>query len=282
MKPQTLQLFKKLGLDDSKIKEIETKESFDPEEMLKDITSNIRKGAANDPDFITPIRKTGSGEAFQIVKKAIKQSFNLNDDEVNGKDKIEDILEVVKSRSQSSGGKANEELQGVIAKLNKEIDYIRNSEIPQIKSEYESKHNDYVKRDKIKGIVSSFKLAAGEPSSLAILVKDDIEKKYEVMVDDSSDYGIKIRTKNGGLQPFDINGTRELTVVDIVQDSLQRLKFLQQNNAAFTPIPKPREEVIVNTNGNGNGKNEGKRHKLLGQDKAEKNYAKITSFYNRQ
>lgn len=282
MKPQTLQLFKKLGLDDSKIKEIETKESFDPEDLLKDITTNIRKGAANDPDFITPIRKTGSGEAFQIVKKAIKQSFNLNDDDVNGKDKIEDILELVKSRSQSSGGKANEELQGVIAKLNKELDYIRNSEIPQIKLELEGKHNDYVKQDKIKGIISSFTLASGEPSGLSMLVKHDIEKRFDVIVDDSSDYGIKIRTKNGGLQPFDINGTRELTPKDIIQESLQRLKFLQQNNAAFNPIPKPREEVVANNNGNSNGKNEAKRSKLLGQSRAEKDYAKIASVYNRQ
>ena len=246
MKVQTLQLFRDLGIKEEKIKEIESKDSFEPKDLFKDIKDNIYNGAAADENFRTPIKKQGSGEAFQIVNKAIKNAFGLQDSDVKDKS-IEDLLEVVKSKSRINGDKANTDLELLVSQKNKEIESIRNVEIPQIKSELERVYHSHLKKDKIRDVVSSFQLAAGDPKTLSGLVKEDIENRYDIAIDDSNDWGLKIRTKGTNLPIYDANGTKEYTPADIVQQSLIRLKLLQQNNVNYTP-PKPLVEESVNKN----------------------------------
>ena len=246
MKVQTLQLFRDLGIKEEKIKEIESKDSFEPKDLFKDIKDNIYNGAAADENFRTPIKKQGSGEAFQIVNKAIKNAFGLQDSDVKDKS-IEDLLEVVKSKSRINGDKANTDLELLVSQKNKEIESIRNVEIPQIKSELERFYHSYLKKDKIRDVVSSFTLAAGDPKTLSGLVKEDIENRYDINIDDSNDWGLKIRTKGTNLPIYDANGTKEYTPADIVEQALIRLKLLQQNHVNYTP-PKPLVEESVNKN----------------------------------
>lgn len=247
----------------------------DVDSFITSFKENQRKVAENDHEFMNKIRNDIMGKERGTIEHAAKQIFELTSEQMTevekaspGAAKYKAILQFGKENAGKSKDKTLQELQSEIQQKNIEIQKYKDEIIPQIKSEAQAE----VKRDKLSLYISNM---AFEDKRLLMKrpvfntnLEMQINRKYDADTDEQGRPVLKIKGK--GTLPQNKEGTRNLTIDEIIEQEAIEMGVFAESNAGEEPgkktPPSPTPE------------NDGKYRSVLpGMAAAEANVEKLKS-----
>jgi len=235
----------KVGVDNQIIAQLkDPEEGLNVDELADEFKASQKEVYANNPDVIKELEKAAAGKARGSCEREIKRVFDITADEWEENKFSEEkdykkVLNYAKEKLRKDGNKTAEEIQQEKQELVKEIKHLREEEIPNINSSWQTKidQND-INRHYRKLIGESGELIIS-PEDAAIIVNNTIKDKGYLTELTEDRIGILFKTKDG-LTPQDEDGTRNLTPKEVVKSILDSKKLIKQSNADNTPpLVKP-------------------------------------------
>ena len=197
--------------------------------------------AKNNPDIVKPIQDAEKAKQLDIIERKIKQTFNLNAEEVKDK-KIEEIVVLAKTKSATSGNATTEQLQLENMNLQAELKKIKEEEIPSIRSEVDQHKAEFNYEQGLVKMVSSFELR--NPLTAVLPgVKTFLKENYDVKVDDKGEYivyqkGTELRAKTA-------DGNAFIALKDLLKSQMEKDGFLKQSNGGDGKVGADGKPIIV-------------------------------------
>lgn len=218
--------------------------------FITNFKENQRKVIENDHEFMSKLRNDLMGKERGTIEHAAKQIFELSAEQIAevekqpaGSARYKAILALGKENAGKSKDKTLEELQKEIQGKNAKILEYENDIIPRIKNEAQSE----VKKDKLKLFISnkSFdeKRLLMKRAAFNTNLEMQINKKYDADVDENGNPVLKIKGK--GTMPQNKEGTKNLTIDEVIEQEAIELGVFAESNAGLTP-PKKGNDPILN------------------------------------
>jgi hypothetical protein len=248
MKKELFEKFlKSLGYSDARIKEITAMDeaaqaALDFTALAKEAQDGFRVLLENDEEFTGQIKGAAVGKLAGELERHIKQTFGLTAEECKGADgKPIPLRELVKKgydKQIAAGGKGTEELQRELLEANAKIKKLEEEDLPAAKSSAENTRILIAKENAINKKVSAFAEKLRVPVETAsFVVAAKLGELYDLDLDETGRSISKVRLKGKDIQPKSQDGTRLLTVDDIMANMLAESKFLKESNAPDDPNP---------------------------------------------
>lgn len=183
----------------------------------------------NEPTLIEKIQKSERAKQLDQFERKIKQTFGLTSEEIKDK-KFDEIIAIAKQKATVNGDKTLDQLQQEIVTLTTENKRLTEEEIPKIRGEVDS----HKRKIDLKTIISK-KVPTGDdklriPYETALkLVESDLYELYDVDLDEKGEPVLKV--KGSDLKPKSADGTKFLTVDDVIGERLVSHKALKESNA---------------------------------------------------
>ena len=227
MNKQTEEYLKKIGVNAETIESLKEENEESPanvEDLSAAFKKNLVEVMSNDPDFIKPIKDEIRGTELSKIEHKIKKAFTLSADDVREK-KFEEILETAINKIKSQGASTNEELQTELINLRKEVKRFEEEVIPAKDKEAFNKISDFKIQQKIRQILGSKQMIVA-PEVIFPSVNSFLTDNYSVGIDGDA---VNVKTKDG-LNPLDTDGTKVLTLNDLIDGHLNGLNLIKQSN----------------------------------------------------
>lgn len=217
---------------------------FDIKPLVEDFNTSQKKLHENDPDMVAEIETKTKGKLMDIWTREIKKVFGLDASAIKDK-KLEEVIALAKTESTKGLDKTIQEVQTELTAANAKIKELEETEIPKIKGEVESEKKAFKIANKLQALLPKDDLRVPEGTAQLIL-NSTLSSQYDLDLDDEGN--IVVFTKGKRLNPKSKDGTKLLTVQDIVSDILKENKFIKESNADdIDPATGKKKEIKVQT-----------------------------------
>lgn len=226
-------LLKALGFDSKDITAIakavkDSKEDeIDLDELLTTYKATQRKLMENDPDLVTEVARKEKGKLLDIWTKEIRKEFGLEAADVKDKP-FQDVIKLAKAESVKGTSKDLQTLEQENVDLKNKVKNFEEVEIPKVKSEVEVMKRNFKTGNKLQKKIPTADLRVPFETAEKTL-RSDIAELYDLDLDDKEE--ILIYSKGSKLQAKSADGTKLLTLDDVVADVLKRNKYVKESNA---------------------------------------------------
>jgi len=220
-------------------------DDLDVNKLIDDFKQSQRDVYANDPDVIKDLEGKAKGKARGSVEREIFRVFSITSEEIgeNEFDKEKDykkILEFAKKKTEKHGSKGAEKIQIELQEANKEIEQLKNVEMPAIEAKAKKEIDVFYVEKCFQKLINNEEigeLIIANEDATTILTGEFEKLGYTLLLtEDRKD--IIIKTKDG-LIPQDSGKTRNLTNMEVTKGILENKKLVRQSNAEDdTPTPK--------------------------------------------
>lgn len=227
-----------VGVDEKVITQFnDPPDDLDVDKLVDDFKQGQRDVYANDPDVIKDLEGKAKGKARGSVEREIFRVFSITSEEIgeNEFDKEKDykkVLEFAKKKTEKHGSKSAEKIQIELQDANKEIEQLKDVEIPAIKTSAKKEIDVFYVEKCFQKLIHSNEIGeliiANEDATT--IITGEFEKLgYTLsLTEDRKD--ILIKTKDG-LVPQDSGKTRNLTNLEVTKGILENKKLVKQSNA---------------------------------------------------
>lgn len=193
----------------------------------------------NEPAIVDKIKSAEKSRHYSEFERKVKQTFGLTSEEIAGK-KFDEIIALAKQKAQVGGDKTLTDLQEEIVKLTNEKKELEDVKIPAIRAEVDTHKKQISISQKLRSKIPNSEDAIRIPYETAVkLVNGDISELYDLDEDDKGEIVIKV--KGTGLFPKTKDGTKLLTIDDVINERLETHGALKKSNAK----PPGKEGVFV-------------------------------------
>lgn len=252
----------KIGVSSETISKITAEEpdsELNLDDLAKGFVSNQKSLSANDPELIKKIRDEIRGTELSKIEHKLKKQFNLSTEDVRDK-KFEEILEDASKKIRLEAGSTSEELQSKILELNNSIKKYEEEILPETKAQAQNEIKRFRRDLAIRDVLSKKNLIVGTEVVLPAL--NTHLNEFIVDLDESDK--LTIKTKDG-LKPLNADGTKSLSLEEIIDGQLNSMNVIKQSNASDDPGKPTTTTTTQTTNA------ETPKFKLRGLDKAVQN-----------
>lgn len=242
--------------------------TFEVAPLLETYKKNIEEVVKNDATFINTIKNAEKGRLLDDIDKKIKSKFNLSGDEIKGKT-TDELIEIAKTKTTS---------KPEIEKLEKDLMETRNKVkeyeeivIPQKEKEKDIFVSEFTKGQKLKEKI------------FAMPIRDDIDKSFILPAIESylhseydikmTDKGLDVFVKGSELRPVSKDGTKPLTLDEILEGRLREGKLWKESNGGTPPPPNPN---------NPNPPNKGNQNKNPYLQNAQRNLEEMKKAFDKK
>lgn len=215
---------KKIGVKDAIIGKLTSEDEVNIEEIISDWKNGFKNVISNDPDFIQPIKDEIRGTELSKVEHKIKKQFGLSSDEVKDK-RFDEIIATAYEKVKASGSSTSEELQNKLMELTKENKKLMEEVIPAKEMEAAEKIKGYKKETYIRNLLGGKQLIV-KPDIAYLAVQNHLNDAYQIDFEDNKPI---IKTKTG-LSPLNEDGTKTLTLEEVVEKKLSEDGLIMQSN----------------------------------------------------
>lgn len=188
----------------------------------------------NDADFIKQFTSAEAGRQMTIFETKLRKATGLTPDEVKDK-KMDEIIALAVDKLRKKGDVTAEELQKENVRLAAELKKITEEDIPAIKGQVDSQKKAINIETHLEKLVSANKLRVSPTAALAT-IKTLLGAKYEFDFNDKGE--LDVFTKEGRLKPKNADGTKLLTLTELLTDTLKTEKLIEESGGGPTPPPK--------------------------------------------
>lgn len=250
-------LLKDLGIKGDLSKQIieEAKKddsTFDLTPAVASATEHVRMLLENDSEFVDKFKTAEKGKQLDIFTRDLKKTFGLTSEEIKDK-KIDEILDLVKTKTTTNSNKDVQKLQEELITLNNKVKEYEEEIIPNVKKEVEvTRKNIFIENALNKKITArELRVAydAAYPSLMA-----NLNSQFDLDIDDKQN--IHLLQKGSNLKALKQDKSGELTIDEFIDTKFKEWKFIKESNAddgAGAGTGAGKQRVVVDT-GNGEEK----------------------------
>lgn len=225
-------VLKGLGLDAKDIAEIakaekEENKDFDTDAILAKFKETQKKLFENDPDLVSEIAGKEKGKILDIVTRKLKSEFGL--DSASIKDKtVEEVIKIAKAEGSKAQSKDLQTLQEENIQLTNKVKDFEDVQIPKIKSEVELEKKTFRINNKLSEKIPVADLRVPLTTAKKTLYADLFEA-YDIDLDDKDNF--ILRKKGTSLEARNADGTKILTIDEVMTDILKANQYTKESNA---------------------------------------------------
>lgn len=245
MEESVKKFLKNVGVDGKVITQFnDPPEDLDVDKLVDEFKQGQRDVYANDPDVIKDLQAKAKGKERGSVEREIRRVFSITPEEVGEHDLEGDYkkhLEFSKKKTEKSGNKSADKIQIELQEKNKELEQVRNEEIPALKVKAQKEIDVFYVEKCFQKLINSEEIGeliiANEDATT--IITGEFEKLGYTLSLTEGRKDIIIKTKDG-LVPQDSGKTRNLTNMEVTKSILESKKLVRQSNADDDEPPKPK------------------------------------------
>lgn len=201
-------------------------ESFDPEAILSSFREKEKDLLKNDKDFVSEIQKAEAAKRNDMWRTKIKKQTGLTAEEI--KDKSEDeIVQMAVEKLRKKGDSTNEQLQAENVALTNELKRLKEEDLPAAQNQAQQIRKQLTIESKVEKLMDSLpkKLRVSKTAAIATLKEKLINYEYEL--DEKGE--LTLLTKEGRLKPKSKDGSKILSAIELITESLDEEKLLENS-----------------------------------------------------
>lgn len=236
MKDLAKKILLALGYTEAQITDMESEAPKGVEaELIAHAVEHQKTLLKNDATFIGEIQKAEKGKVLSTVDSFIKKTFALTPEEVKEAKTTNDLITIGQAKTMKTAGASTEQLQQELVAANSRNKELTEVEIPKIRGEVDqAKKKIYIDSKAIK-LVDGIELAVNRTAAdERVLLR--IERDYDVEENEKGE--LIPKDKKTGLQPKSSDGTKLLTLKEIILSDFEQAGFLKKSGGV-PPNPAP-------------------------------------------
>lgn len=223
---------KSIGVDAKTISELtkavkDGKDDLDVTTFVDDFKTNQKKLLENDPDLVKDIASKEKGKILDMVTRDLKKAFGLDSALIKDKD-INEVITIAKAESVKGISKDLTTIQQELVDMTAKVKDYEDVKIPAIKAEVENQRKSMVIGSKLKSKLPMTDLRV-PPETVDLVLNSQLAAMYDLDLDDKGE--VVIYGKGTKLYAKASDGTKLLTLDDVMTDILKKNQFIKESNA---------------------------------------------------
>lgn len=232
---------KSIGVDAKTISELakavkDGKDDLDVTSFVDDYRANQRKLLENDEELVKDIAGKERAKILDQTERKVKQRFSLSSEAIklipidpkNPVARIEEMLNIGYNEMQKGLSKDLTTIQQELVDMTAKVKDYEDVKIPAIKAEVENQRKSMVIGSKLKSKlpVADLRVPA---DTVDLVLNNQLAALYDLDLDDKGE--VVIYGKGTKLYAKASDGTKLLTLDDVMTDILKKNQFIKESNA---------------------------------------------------
>lgn len=196
----------------------------------------------NDKTIVEEIQRAEAAKRNDMWRTKIKKQTGLTAEEIKDKND-EEVVAMAVNKLRTKGDQTNEQLQAENIALANELKKLKEEDLPNKDKEVEGRIKAIEIDNKLKNTIAELpkKLRVSLTAGIATL-KEKFGNTYDFDINDKNE--LVIFTKGSKLQPKSKDGTKLLTAVELITETLDGEKLLENSGADPDPA-NPKTPIVV-------------------------------------
>lgn len=242
---KTKEYLKSIGVPAATINALEKADADEKSELdvttyADEFKSHQRKLMENDPELVAAISDKAVGTRMGKAEQYVKKKFGLSGIEGVGSKKFEELIDMGYEEAKKGTNKDLKVLEDENINLKAKIKELEETEIPKIKEDVEREKKAFHVNNKLQKKIPVADLRV-PMETVDLILGSQLNQKYDLDLDDKGEF--VIYNKGQKLQAKSSDGTKLLTIDDIIGDILKTNKLIKESNADDVDPAGKKKEV---------------------------------------